>query len=334
MKKSFTTLIRGARLVVEECMKVEEGNSVLIISDATRLEEAQAICGACWAVGARPVIADVTPHVIAASVSMKYPMEPPPNLAAAMVNSDVIIITTAMEWANRFAHVDPVRGSCERGAKIASVEEGMGEWDLTIDDIAKTVERTEKIIESMKGAKKVRVTSPCGTDVTLALEGRPALKVVPIKGKGEMMGPIPLWGEVAYAPIENRTEGRIVFDGIMLGVGVPGSLKNHIDLTIEKGRAVKIDGGEEARRLNEVVEGSDENADVIGEFAIGTSEKEVYGSPSEKGMIGTVHFALGDNSHCYPGGQNVSRLHLDGSARGITIEVDGKNIIEKGKLVI
>jgi leucyl aminopeptidase (aminopeptidase T) len=331
---SFTTLVKGARLIVEECMKVEEDDAVLIISDSRRLPEAQALCGACWAVGARPVIVDVTPHVTAASVSMKYPMEPPKNVAAAMVNSDVILITAAMEWANRFAHVDPVRKSCEKGAKIASVEEGMGEWDLSLDDIAATVKRAEKIIDAMKGAKKVRVTAPGGTDLTISLEGRPPLKVIPIKRKGEMMGPIPLWGEVAYAPVEDRSEGRIVFDGIMLGVGVSGNLKNTIDITVQKGRAVKIEGGEEAKRLAEVVAGSDKNANVIGEFALGTSEKEEYGSPSEKGMLGTVHFALGDNSHCYPGGRNVSRLHLDGTARDISVEVDGKKIIGTGKLTV
>ena len=124
--KSFTTLIKGARLIVEECMKVEPGNAVLIITDTGRLTEAQALSGMCWAAGASPVIADVTPQVTAASVSMKAPMEPPANLAAAMVNSDVILITAVMEWANRFAHVDPVRQSCNRGARIASVEEGMG----------------------------------------------------------------------------------------------------------------------------------------------------------------------------------------------------------------
>lgn len=332
--KSFTTLIKGARLIVEECMKVESGNTVLIITDSGHLSEAQALSGACWALGARPVIADVTPQVIAASVSMKEPMEPPSNLAAAMVNSDVILITAVMEWANRFAHVGPVRQSCDRGAKIASVEEGMGEWDLTSEDIFSTVKRTEKIIQAVQGVKQARLTSPSGTDVILSLEGRPPLKVVPIKGKGEMMGPIPLWGEVAYAPVENKTEGKIIFDGIMLGVGVPGSLKNTIELTIKEGRAVEIEGGEEAKRLREVIEGSDENANIIGEFALGTSEKEVYGSPSEKGMLGTAHFALGDNSHCYPGGQNVSKLHLDGSVRDITVQVDGRKIIEKGKLII
>jgi len=332
--RSVVTLTKGARLVVEDCMKVESGDNVLIIADSEHFLEAQTLSGAVYAAGGQPIIADVTSQVTAAMASMKVSMEPPANLAAAMVKSDVILIKTGMEWANRFAHVNPVRQSCEAGAKIASVEEGMGEWDLTREDITEIVNRTERIIEAMKGAKKVRVTSANGTDFQLSLEGRIALKVVPVKGKGEMMGPIPLWGEVAYAPVENRTEGKLIFDGIMLGVGVPGSLKSPIELTLKEGRAVEIKGGDEAKRLREVIGGSDKNANIIGEFAIGTSEKEVYGSPSEKGMLGTIHCALGDNSHCYPGGQNVSRLHLDGTTREVTIEVDGKPIMKSGKLII
>lgn len=334
MRKSVSTLIKDARLVVEKCMAVAAGDKVLIIADHEHLPEARALAGCCHAAGAFPVIADITPHVTAGLISMKAPVEPPAHLGAAMVSSDVILITTNLEWANRFAHVNPVKQSVERGAKIASVEEGMGAWDLTAEDIDYIVSQSEKIIEAMQGAKEVRVTSPLGTDVRVAVEGRPALKVVPVKGKGEMMGPIPLWGEVAYAAIEDKTEGVIVVDGIMLGVGVAGTIKTPITIQVRHGRAVSITGGEEAERLNQVVANSDANANVIGEFAIGTSEKEVPGSPSEKGLRGTVHFALGDNWHCYPGGQNISALHLDGSVRNVTIAVDGRVIIENGQLII
>jgi leucyl aminopeptidase (aminopeptidase T) len=251
-----------------------------------------------------------------------------------MIHSDEIIITTNLEWANRFAHVNPVRASVERGAKIASVEEGMEDWDLTIEDINEITKKAEKIIDAMKGAKWVRVTSPGGTDVKISVEGRPPLKVVPVKEPGIMMGPIPLWGEVAYASVENKTEGKIVIDGIMLGVGVYGSLNHPIEWTVKGGRAVDIKGSEEAERLRNAVRSSDENGTVVAEFAIGTSHKEKFGSPSEKGMLGTVHFALGDNIHCYPGGQCLSKLHLDGSVRNVAIEVDGRMIMKDGKLVI
>lgn len=334
MPKSVTTLVKDARLIVEKCMAVTAGDKVLIIADHGHMAEARALAGCCHAVGGLPVIADITPHVTAGLISMKAPVEPPEHLAAAMLSADVILITTNLEWANRFAHVNPVKASVERGVRIASVEEGMGAWDLAAEDIDDIVGQSERIIEYMKGAREVRVTSDLGTDVKICVEGRPALKVVPVKGKGEMMGPVPLWGEVAYAAVEDKTEGIIVVDGIMLGVGVPGSLKNHITIEVKNGRAVDIRGGEEAERLKKVISEADENANVIGEFAIGTSEKEVPGSPSEKGLRGTVHFALGDNWHCYPGGQNVSRIHLDGSVRNVTITVDGKVMVEKGRLII
>jgi aminopeptidase len=332
--KSYSTLIKGARLVVERCFAVKEGDALLIIADEDHEREAKAIAGVAYSHGAYPTIADVSYHVSAALASMAVPMEPSKTLAAAMKASDVIIITTNLEWANRFAHVDPVAESCALGAKIGSVEEGMADWDLTFEDIDVIVGRAEKLIAAMEGARWCRVTNPSGTDVRICIEGRPPLKVVPIKGAGEMMGPVPLWGEVAYAAREDKTVGTIVVDGIMLGVGVYGSLKEPITWTIADGRAVQIAGGGEAERLKTVINGSDDMADVVAEFAIGTSHKEVFGSPSEKGMIGTAHFALGDNAHAYPGGQSHSRLHLDGSVRDVTIEVDGKVVIKDGALVI
>jgi leucyl aminopeptidase (aminopeptidase T) len=331
--KSYSTLIKGARLVVETCFAVQKGDAVLVICDEDHRREAEAMAGVAFSLGAYPVITDVSHHVSSALASMDVPMEPAKNVAAAMKASDVIIVTTNLEWANRFAHVNPVAESVALGAKIGSVEEGMADWNLSIDDIDQTMARAERIMAAMAGCEWARVTTPAGTDVRIFLRGRPPLRVVPIKGAGEMMGPVPLWGEVAYAATEDRTEGVIVVDGIMLGVGVYGSLKEPIRWRVEHGHAVEISGGTEAERLRDVIAGSDENADIVAEFAIGTSTKEVLGSPSEKGLLGTVHFALGDNAHCYPGGQSHSRLHLDGSCRQVTIEVDGRNIICDGAFV-
>ena len=135
-------------------------------------------------------------------------MAPPRNLHQAMMNSDEIIIITNLEWANRFAHVSAVRESCDNNAKIASVEEGIGSWNLTEADILDATDRARAAIAAMEGAKWCQVTSPAGTDVRVSIEGRPALEVTPIKKRGQMMGPMPLWAEVAFAAVEDKTEGR------------------------------------------------------------------------------------------------------------------------------
>ena len=180
----------------------------------------------------------------------------------------------------------------------------MGTWDLTVDDIHKATQRAKDAIAALEGKKRVRVTTPLGTDFTVSIEGRPALEVTPIKKRGQMMGPVPLWAEVAFAAVEDFTHGTAVVDGVMLGIGLQGQVKEPIHWTFEGGRCVKIEGGEEAERLRRAIEGV-ENVEVAGEFAFGTSEKAPFGSPSEKGRIGTVHIALGDNHNAYPGGQNV-----------------------------
>lgn len=332
--RSVTTMIKGASLIIDHCMKVQPGEKVLIISDQEHRLEAETLAGLSYTRGTFPVIVNITPQVSACMASMDVPMAPPKNLAEAMRSSDVIIITTNLEWANRFAHVSPVKDAVSNNARVVSIEEGMDRWDLTVEDIDLIMERTAKLTEAMEGAKWVRVTTPLGTDVKINIEGRQALQVVPVKEKGVMMGPIPLWGEVAYAAVEDKTEGVIVVDGIMLGVGVPGTLPEPIRWEIKDGRAIEISGGEIAQKLSNVVDAVGPNARVIGEFALGTSHKEAYGTPSEKGLMGTAHFALGDNANCYPGGQNTCPLHLDGSVRNITVEVDGKVLIKDGEMVI
>jgi leucyl aminopeptidase (aminopeptidase T) len=135
--------------------------------------------------------------------------------------------------------------------------------------------------------------------------------------------------------VEDKTEGTMVVDGVMLGIGLRGQVNEPITWRIVNGKAVDIEGGEEARRLRQVVEGV-ENATVIGEFAFGVSEVAPFGTPSEKGRVGTVHCALGDNHNAYPGGQNVSKLHLDGVVLEASMQIvdNGRWILKDGQWVL
>ena len=112
-------------------------------------------------------------------------------------------------------------------------------------------------------------------------------------------------------------------------------MKDPITWRMEGGKVVSIEGGEEATRLKAAIDGV-ENATVLGEFAFGTSTKAPYGTPSEKGRVGTVHLALGDNHNAYPGGQNVCSLHLDGVFLNATMQIvdDGTFILRDGAWVL
>jgi leucyl aminopeptidase (aminopeptidase T) len=323
---------KDAELVVDVCMSVEADDVVTVICDNEHREQADALASVALDRGAWPVIMDNEAQVKRGRADTHFPMEPPRNLHEAMTSSDEIIIVTNLEWANRFAHVPAVKQSVENNAKICSVEPGMGEWGLTVEKIHAATQRAKDAMAALEGKKECHVTSPAGTDVRVSIEGRPSLEVTSIKKRGQMMGPLPLWAEVAFAAVEDRTEGTIVVDGVMLGIGLEGQVSEPITWKMEKGRAVSIEGGDEARRLREVIDGV-ENADVAGEFAFGVSEVAPFGTPSEKGRVGTVHFALGDNHLAYPGGQNVSKLHLDGVILNASLQIvdDGSWIVKDGQ---
>lgn len=324
-------IYREAFIVVNKGFRVQPGDCVTVLADGDRMHEAQALASAVAALGGNVTLLDITQQVINGLLTPGIP-EPPKNISAAVVNSDVIIIKTNIDYAHRFAHTDTVRKAVDNNAKIASVEEGLGTWGLTEKDIEIVHERTKKLVEAFKNADRVHVTSRSGSDFTVSIKGRPPLLVTPIREKGVMMGPMPLWGEVAYAAIEDSANGTIVCDGVMNFVA-PFGVKSPIVIKARNGRAVDISGGEEAEKLKEILRSADENANVVAEFSLGTGHLEKFGTLSEKGKYGTIHIALGDNHHAYPGGKNVSKYHIDATIRYPTVEVDGRLLIKDGEWV-
>lgn len=326
---SIIHMLREASIVVNNGFRVQPNDVATVLADGERMLEAQALAGSAAAAGADVILIDITQHVIKGLLSPGIP-EPPRNISNAVTNSDVVIIKTNIDYAHRFAHTDTVRKAVDNMAKIASVEEGLGTWGLTAQDIETVHQRTIKLVEAFRGADKIHVTTRKGSDFTLSIKGRPPLLVTPIREKGVMMGPMPLWGEVAYAAIEDSANGTIICDGVMNFVA-PFGVNTPITLKVKDGRVTEILGGEEADKLKKILERADKDANVVAEFSIGSGHLEKFGTLSEKGKYGTIHIALGDNHHAYPGGKNVSKYHIDATIRYPTVEVDGRCLIREGE---
>lgn len=321
-------MVKEASVLVSQAYRVEKGESVLVLADDEHMQEALALASAVRAVDATPVIMNISSSVLDGMLAPGIP-EPPGHVAAAVENADVTMISVVIDYAHRFAHTAAVKRGVERMARIASVEEGLGSWGLTEDDIRQVHERTLKLKDAMRSADRIHATTKSGTDISLSIKDRPPLIVTPIREKGVSMGPLPLWGELTYAVIENSANGKIIADGLM-NVVAPTGIKHPIEISVKNGRAYEIKGAEEADRLREIIEKGDKGANVVAEFALGTGHKEISGTLQEKGRLGTMHIALGDNSRAYPGGQNVSGSHIDSLMRNPTVEVDGKSIVKDG----
>lgn len=311
-----------ANKILQESVKLEPGENVCIVSDTNTAEIGEVMAGSATAIGAESVLMVINPR-------KTHGIDPPEIVAAAMKAADVIIqpITYAI------THTTATKEALEAGARLL-VMRGVTK-DLMLNGAVNAdyyeIDRVSELVRlKMTEGKQVKITSPSGTDLSLSIDGRTGIMLTGlVKGPGTFAA-MPD-GEAAIAPVEGTTEGTIVIDNSMDSLGI---LDEPIRLTVEKGRVTNIEGGNSAKKLEQLINESDEGARNIAEFAIGTNpQARLVGNMAEdKKLLGSVHMAIGD-SHVI-GGTVESNLHLDGLLLNPTVFIDGDCVIDEGKLLI
>ncbi len=174
------------------------------------------------------------------------------------------------------------------------------------------------------------MNSDSGTNVTFSVAGRNAFSLDGYFHDEYGFATLPP-GEAPTCPVEGTTNGTIVFDYSMDGIG---KLSQPLKLKVEKGQVVAVSGEDEDVHFLEQVFARDSSARNIAEFAIGTNPNaRLIGNLAEdKKLAGTVHFAIGDNESL--GGVVQSSIHLDGLMLKPTVHADQRLLVEKGKLIL
>jgi leucyl aminopeptidase (aminopeptidase T) len=326
-------MVSEAEIIIDKCIGVKTGEKCTVVTDSTRRVEGEVIAAVARARGAEALLVDISPYVTAVHAG-RY-VEPPEHFKELIKASNVTIIVTSQQFSQRFSHKIHYFLNQSESCSVYQIDEGLGSWDLTMDDIEKIMDNCHKIMDRMKDAKLVRVTSNNGTDIRLCIDGRQCLPVMPIMKRAAIQAamPIPLWGELNWAPVEELTEGRAVIDGILMRWGAELAVSEPVEWIVRKGRIVDVKGGNDAREFIKTLESADENAYVIGELGIGASHKARLGTMEEKGRLGTVHLGVGSNKGVYPGGRIISKIHGDGTIRNVTVYVDSVKIIEEEKII-
>jgi len=108
--------------------------------------------------------------------------EPPPIVAMAMKAADVIMeVAETSEIGHTTARKEATEAGLQR-IVFMSADDGEDRLQkpIVLEDLNIIKERTEKIAEFESKAKKVRVTTPHGTDLTFSVEGRAAFPLHPL----------------------------------------------------------------------------------------------------------------------------------------------------------
>jgi leucyl aminopeptidase (aminopeptidase T) len=182
----------------------------------------------------------------------------------------------------------------------------------------------------MRPTRTIRVTAPGGTDITMPIAGRePHASSGLFREKGQW-GNLPT-GEAYLAPVEGVSNGVVVVDGSMAGVGM---VDQPIRIVVKDGYATEITGGESAAKLVGLLEPHGLDARTVAEFGIGTNDRAILTGVilEDEKVMGTIHIAFGDNKSM--GGSVRVASHLDGLITSPSVWFDDRQIMKDGRILV
>jgi leucyl aminopeptidase (aminopeptidase T) len=314
---------QAARTVLVGCLGVRSGEDLLVITDpvSSMREVADVLVGCARRLGTEAVLAEMGERESDGA-------EPPAAIAAAMLSCDVVVAPTATS----LSHTTARKNASDRGVRIATMP------TITTDimvrtmaaDYAAIARRSAAIAALLSAGSEVRITSENGTNLTVGIEGRRAISDDGDLGSPGAFGNLPA-GEAYLAPLEGTANGRIVFDGSV--TPLPGVPLTPIDVEVRDGFGEEFSGSEGAK-WRAIMAPHGREAFNVAELGIGTNDRaKLTGNVLEdEKVMGTVHIAFGDN-HTF-GGEIEVASHLDGVLRSPTLDIDGRRILDDGRLII
>lgn len=315
-------LYEAALVAARDCLGVKKNETVLVVTDSERRKIGKALFEVCQDLAAETLYMEMIPRKVNGA-------EPPQAITEAMKAVNVVICPTTMS----LTHTDARRAACNAGARVGTMP-GITE-DIMVRtmraDYHEIARLTEKISAILSEGKMAYLTTPAGTDIRLPIDGIKAISSTGLVLEPGKFGNLPS-GESYLMPKEGESEGVYVVDGSLAGIGLISG--EPIKITVEKGMAVKIEGGDQARQFDKTVSSLGEKARTLAELGVGTnSMAEIKGTILEdEKVMGTVHLALGNNVSM--GGTSNVGFHVDGILLKPTLKIDGRKILENGKMLI
>ena len=303
-------LEQASKIVFETCLNVQAKDTIGIITDSEKEKLARS-----FATYRSDIAVHLTP------IPDANGEEPPEDIAKAMKQYDILLLITkkslthtkATHEASKTARIASMPGITEETAKRA----------LAIDyTTLRSV--NAKLAKLLTDGNQVTITTDLGTNLTCSIENRKAKPDTGILTKG-MVGNLPA-GEVFLAPVEGTTNGKLIIDASMAGIG---KLDEPLTIEIKQGLVTTVNG-KQAQQLEEKLTTKEHRN--IAELGIGTNPHAIItGSVLEdEKVLGTCHIAFGNNA--FFGGTIHVPFHADGIITRPTISIDGKEIMKSGKL--
>jgi len=326
-------LTPGARNAVNVCLRIQPGEKVTVVTDEATREIAASLVRELESVGATYrawILEELAPRPLG-----DLPSEIVDDLETSQV-SIFAVQAQANELHSRMQMTDVVNRRRIRHAHMVNINhqimlEGMRADFLKVDRIS------TKVVDLVRRAKQIRARTAAGTDLTADLN--PKYHWLKTSGiiSPEKWGNLP-GGEVFTTPGE--VNGAFVIDGVVGDwlCAKFGSLRNNpLTIRIKGNRLVEAHSSNQQLRDDFwSYTHTDENSDLVGEFAIGTNVelKDVIGQILQDEKFPGVHIAFGNPYGAHTGAQWYSSTHIDVVGRNFDIWVDSQQIMRQGQFLL
>src|SRR5437868_2630496 len=326
-------LTPGARNAVTVCLRIQPNEKVTVITDEATKEIAACIVRELAQIGS--VYRAWGLEELAPRPLTDLPQEIADNLETSEV-SIFAVQAQANELRSRMQMTDIVNRRHIRHAHMVNINrqimlEGMRADFLKVDRIS------QKVVEMVRRASRIRAKTAAGTDLTAELN--PSYRWIKTSGiiSPEKWGNLP-GGEVFTTPGE--VNGTFVIDGVVGDwlCAKFGDLRGSpltIEVTTNRLTAAESDNREIRDDFWRYTH-TDEDSDRVGEFDIGTNIelKDVIAHILQDEKFPGVHIAFGNPYVAHTGAEWYSATHIDVVGRQFDIWVGDEQIMKNGKFLI
>jgi len=323
----------GARNAVNVCLRIQPSERVCVITDDATQEIAAAIVAELEKLGASYrawVLEELADRPL---------IDLPREILADLEQSQVSVFAVQAqrnELRSRIQMTDVVNRRKIRHAHMVNINrqimlEGMRADFQRVDRLS------QKVVELVRKASKIRATTAAGTNLTAELN--PNYKWLKTSGiiSPEKWGNLP-GGEIFTTPGE--VNGTFVIDGVVgdyLCAKFGNLRDNPLTIHIKGNRLTEAHS--DNRELQDdfwKYTHTDPNSDRVGEFAIGTNIdlKDVIGQILQDEKYPGVHIAFGNPYGAHTGADWDSTTHIDVVGRKFNIWLDDQQIMREGRFLV
>jgi aminopeptidase len=336
------TIAYGAEQAVKNCVRLQPGEKTVIITDHGAGHIAAEIERCAESISPGNVSTFVMEDFGERPDDGSSPLAFPDAIGRELAGADVSFYCAAGKKGELQSFRTPMLEIVEasailRHAHMPGIDDVLMTTGMAVD-YAVVQEMCRKAHDIASKATRITVTNPAGTHFTAEFEPSWRWKISDGMIRAEDWSNLPD-GEI-YTCAKRVAEGVIVVDGIMGDyLSQKYGLLEDTPLTMEiaDSRVISIscDNQALADEFAAYVK-QDENADRVGEFAIGTNIglEKLVGNLLQDEKFPGVHVAIG---HGYPektGSDWSSVAHCDCVLKNTTIVVEGQEIMKDGVFTI